>query len=791
MIKKTYLLVLFSFIFSSTIAQRDSLTGRVEGYLTIEQEVAPFYSILLYDGNNQFVKGAITDSLGYFKLKNLKLLKYLLTARAVGMKEQIIAKFQLTTQMESKDLGVINIDDSLTQELDEVIVMAKAPLLRRTNDKIVMTIANSILAEGNNIFDMLNYIPSVQVGPNGEITVNRQGGVIIYIDGKSFQRVQEATEILENIDPKSIGKIEVYSNPPARFNAEGSSVINVITVKKKKISNISGAFGHSFYQFDSEIGDAYNESLRTNLYYNFGKLQTHGQLSFREALDAQVSRNENNYLDSGYSVLEDGNFESLSRSLQYGAGIQYEINKKQQISVDLKGLTSLGDNIPTKTIYKQNVLFNNEILQDSSSSSMNNLLRQYNNNSVGISYWYANEDQDTQRDIQFIYSIRGINNFRTINSTVLAPQLSQINRDNNYKSVVGLINNSQSLTKTINTKYGLNLTNFTFEESLLQNSNLTTFNYSESIIGAYVEFSGNIKSVNWQTGIRYEGTKWEAFAPEISSKLENRYSNLFPSFSVSVPIDSTGTSIGITYSRRISRPSVSELNPNLRINNQFSTQSGNGSNLLPRLYDNVELNFSSGNFFWSSWYRRTGNQRAYVPKSIDGLNVDYEILSVDNALSIGTQFSYRKNIGPWNPSLDFSIFHDTESLIDQSSVGSTGYVIFIDNNLKLSQNFTAAITYLYSSKLVTGYTQVSAFSSSNIAFQWIPKSKNFTVGLRVNDIFNTNTFSFVSQYPGLKTENAVLSGSREIVASFTYRFKMGEDFKEKKSKNDSENSRVN
>lgn len=773
-------------------SQSQEPKGSVDGKIILNGEPAPYYSVLAYLADSTFVKGGITDSVGYFKLKNLELNKYFITVRAVNLKEKIISHLELNKSQPSVNLGIVETNSSQIQFLEEVVVTSELPTIKRSNDKIVVTIANSILAEGNSIADLLNYIPTVRVDPNGELTVNQQGGVVIYIDGKSFQRVQKPSEVLENIDPNSIERIEVFSNPPARFDAEGSAIINIITLKKKKQSSINNTIGHSFFQYNGQIGDPYSERISANLNYNFGKVQAFGQLSFGESLGEQFSTREREYLDSGVLIVDDANFESLARSIRYGLGIQFNTGKGNLLSLDINGLTSIGDNIPTTTTSDQEYFLNAEKIPDSSNMLLNNLLRQYGNNSIGLSYWFNQAKKKINRDFQFIYSTRSNNNSRDIESSNLQPNFSNIRRKNDYESLTLVINNGQPLSKKMDVLYGGKYTFLKFGEKINQNLNVFTFDYSESISALYTELKGKIKLFDWQLGIRIENTYWESRALELNHELNDSYLSAFPTLSFSIPIDSLGKRLGISYSRRITRPHVTELNPAPRITDQFSSQTGNAFLLRPRFYDNFELNCSLGDFYLTAWYRRTGNQRAYVPMSIDGLDVLYEVLSTKRAFSVGTSLSYRRKIGFWNPNIDFSIFHNSESLVDNSSIGNTGFNFFVNNNFQFKKGWSGLITTFFNSKLTTGYNSVSSVSNTSAALRWIPESnKNFTFGLRMNDVFNSNTFSFRSKYPELINLSAVLSGSREVIFSITYKFEMGVHFDEKKSEKDIEQFRIN
>ncbi|MDE0599052.1 MAG: TonB-dependent receptor, partial [Dokdonia donghaensis] len=208
------------FSISSIIAQNIRIQGVVN---TSQNSPIAFANVVLLDEEQKLVKGTITEEDGSFILENLKTGTYHLTVSFVGFDDQKIESILL-----EKDTTLRPIVLNASQEsLDEVVLTSKKPTVVRKADRLVFNVENTILSSGNTM-DILKRTPGVVVNQE-EITI-RNEGVTVYLNDKRVQlSAEEIQDLLSSLSGDAIQSVEVIANPPARYEAEGGPVLNIIT----------------------------------------------------------------------------------------------------------------------------------------------------------------------------------------------------------------------------------------------------------------------------------------------------------------------------------------------------------------------------------------------------------------------------------------------------------------------------------------------------------------------------------------------------------------------------------
>lgn len=263
-----HLFYLLIFLFSSEIiAQEYTISGTV---VDEENNAIPYANVVLHEsvaqniegssgisGNNR--KGAVTDENGYFEFTNLKEYGYFIMSSYIGYKsKKTLYPIQL-----SKDeyLKIILIED--TQALEEVSLTSNKPTLKKEVDRLVFNVANTSLSEGS-ILDVLRSTPGVLILEN-TITV-KNGSPTVYInDRKVNLTATEITQLLENSPANTIQKIEVITNPPAKYDAGSGAVLNIVMSKNL----ITGYRGNVFSNFTQGVFSRYNTGI--NQFYKTKK----------------------------------------------------------------------------------------------------------------------------------------------------------------------------------------------------------------------------------------------------------------------------------------------------------------------------------------------------------------------------------------------------------------------------------------------------------------------------------------------------------------------------------------
>src|SRR5690554_48573 len=242
--KKIISYMAFILFTTSMFSQSYNVKGQI---ITLDQKPIEFVEIYLYQ-NNSVLYETHTDSLGYFdfELKNSGIhnlhIEYLGTER---LAREIIVNSDL-------DLGKIIIDDEMA--LNELVIEIQRKQIEKKVDRLVFNVASSIQSSGNNALEILKITPRVKV-ENDQVSMIGKSSMMVMIDDRIVQLSgNDLTNYLQSLHSDDIQSIEVITNPPAKYSAEGNSgIINIIT-KKNKDEAWNGSLQGTYRQGKYPIG---------------------------------------------------------------------------------------------------------------------------------------------------------------------------------------------------------------------------------------------------------------------------------------------------------------------------------------------------------------------------------------------------------------------------------------------------------------------------------------------------------------------------------------------------------
>lgn len=241
------------------------------------QSPVPYANVALYNvADSSLVDGVISDSTGLFRLIDLSPGIYYLEVNFIGYQTETINGILLTKQIKVRDLGVISLSTSSVQ-LDEVSIEGERSEVTQEIDRKVISVGADLSVAGGNATNALLKIPSVRQEQNGDISIRGSGSFKVLIDGRPSGLV--GNEALKSIPIETIDKIELITNPSAKYSAEGSvGIVNVI-LKKNKVLGFNATL-NAKYSFNGADGGSINanyKSKKVNYYinsnYNFSNQQ--------------------------------------------------------------------------------------------------------------------------------------------------------------------------------------------------------------------------------------------------------------------------------------------------------------------------------------------------------------------------------------------------------------------------------------------------------------------------------------------------------------------------------------
>jgi outer membrane receptor protein involved in Fe transport len=313
----------------------------IKGMVTDAQNHRPLaYSTvgLLKASDSSQVKGTLVGDNGTYQLENIKPGNYLLAAQMIGYTRKLVP-VTIANETLTENIEVV----SLNKQLSEVTIKATKPIVEHRADKLIFNVENSVLAAGNNGMELLKVTPLVTMGPDNNITLKGKSNVMVMINGKIIPG-ETAGNVLQSMSAEQIARIEVITNPSAKYDASASGgIINIVT---KKGTNMGLNGVANLTASESDYGK-YNGGVSLN--YRDNKINIYGNINLR---DGQGLRNEDmtRYLPSG--TLQTPTELFTNGQAETGKiGLDYNLTKNSILGVAVDGLFSQSHNHALATSY--------------------------------------------------------------------------------------------------------------------------------------------------------------------------------------------------------------------------------------------------------------------------------------------------------------------------------------------------------------------------------------------------------------------------------------------------------
>ncbi|WP_347218300.1 TonB-dependent receptor plug domain-containing protein, partial [Chryseobacterium sp.] len=257
----TWLLLLFTNLLSAQAMQNFSLSG------SIKSDKAEQMEINLLDVENKLVKTEIADSNGKFDFNDLKGGTYHLKIRRNGSEVYHSDNISLAdnTTLPSIDLTV--------KSIEGVTITKAKPLIERQDGKMIMNVENSIASTGNSAFEVLEKAPGINIDNNDNISLRGKGNLLIQIDGKNTPMTgNDLANYLKGIPSSTIDKIEFITNPSSKYDAAGSSIINIKLKKEQRKGtngSVSSSLGMGKYVKNNNSISINHRNKKINIFANY------------------------------------------------------------------------------------------------------------------------------------------------------------------------------------------------------------------------------------------------------------------------------------------------------------------------------------------------------------------------------------------------------------------------------------------------------------------------------------------------------------------------------------------
>ncbi len=740
--------------------QAQNISGKV---VDETNQSVPYANVVQLSQDSTFLGGCVTDENGAFqmaKVQNAALLK----VSFVGYKDKWLPLSGTQT-----NLGTIQLElDAVS--LKEVTVSAGLPDVYFKGDAQVTTVENSILAEVGAADDVLGKIPGI-VKNNDKLTVFGKGEPLVFINGR---QVRDHSE-LEQLNAKDIQRVELVTNPGAKYDATVGAVVRIVT-KKNPNEGLGVDVRSSVYQ------SAANTDLRDIVSLNYRKKgwQLLATVDYRDVTYLQHSsfiqenKVENDWIQQ-YTVKEnmrearvnsvfEANYSFGNENI---VGIRYcptfwalmddSIHINSVVKMDGAYYDQLESRQQLRYDYdmghRVNAFYLGKLGNTSIDFNADFLSNGQTNHSNGIEH--SSEWDD--RVIQWVNPVK--NSFLAGKLTFSTPlfggeisyggQASFTSRRDDY------ISHSEYAETSFTQIKDRNLAAF------VEYSRMVPF--SETVIGSFA------------VGCRYEHAAYDYYEQDQPIDGQSRkFDHVFPSASLSMQIDKV--QLMASYSAKTSRPSYRDLRNSVEYINRFTLQTGN-SLLEPWLIHDYSLMASWKFMQFSAGFQDARNAIIEWAEPVEGSS--YVSLlkprNFDRIPQMWTMVSVGPTIGVWNPKLSVGFSKQWFSVESQDEIVHFDKITpfgSFTNIFVLPKDWTINADLYYSGK---GHSGISyRFKDAwvcNLSVQKAFFDKSLTVTLGISDLFNQTSYCYENYYSRLRITKNGTDDSREIYLTVRYRLK--------------------
>ncbi len=643
---------LYNYTINGAVA--DSTTHAGEPYATL--------TIVQPDSVDKPLKQAITDINGKFSITATGKGNYLLLVRAVG-RQPLQRAFTVDDKTRTIDLGTLPLQDS-KNELDEVQVVAYKPLVKTDIDKITYSMEDDPDAKTNTVIEMLKKVPMVTVDGQDKIQVNGSSSFKIYVNGKpNNMMTKNPTEVLKGMPASSIKKIEVISDPGAKYDAEGvGGILNIIT-NNSGSDGYNATFTAAVNKTNAQVGVyATVKQGKLTLSMNYDNYPQYMPI-YHQYYQADITDENGN---PTRRTTENG--EQKNRGIWHGGSID--------VSYEIDTLRLLSGSISLDQYHANNTLPTiTEAIEPTTGtrlySYMSMLQNRYNANGV-----FANIDY--QRSFSGVKDRLLTLSYRINTEPTLVQNkqtYSDIYTSDNWADFASHLNNQYfpshqntvehtfqldyttpfakhhtwdvgakyilRRSKANSDRYNIDLAN---GEETFDTENSSHYRHRNDIMAAYTDYAYTQGKWTVKAGVRYEHTLQKVkYLLGRGSNFHKNFDDLVPTVRLGYQI-SDASNITLSYNTRIYRPSVWYLDPYLNDREVTIIEQGN-PNLVSEKSHRVNLQFSNYgkklNFNVTLKYRYTGNSI----ESVSTLVNDQDIEGLKNPTGREVFYDTYANIG--------------------------------------------------------------------------------------------------------------------------------------------------
>lgn len=801
-------LILLLVSVSTFAQQRVKVTGKVVDKIS----QSPLEYAILSIENQKTTYTGVTNEQGVFEVEVLQG-DYQLIVNYMSFK-----KHEQTIQVVGDiDVGVVALETDY-QVIEGVDVVLERSTVEMKLDKRIYNVGQDMIVKGGSVSDVLNNVPSVAVDAEGNVSLRGNENVQVLIDGKpSGLAGININEALKMLPADSVEKVEVITNPSARYEAEGGGGIINILLKKGKDSGLKGVLTAS-------VGSPENNGATLNLNYKTEEFNIFTTQGYNHRGSKGNFSNEIQNIDPltglpTYYINESRTNKRLSKGYMGVFGLEWNLDKTiiwtNAVSYRKESKTNPTDVNIDYFDQNYNMLYqttrdNFESSNDEDVDFSSNLTKKFNDKGHELKIDFSTS-LSKDKDFADI-----ITNNITSNQTLAIQETSNKQKQNrnllsvDYVLPIGVGNQLEAGYRgtftDLTTDY--QVLDFDFNTALWNvNTNYSNvLQYKENVNALYTQYGRKAGKLSYMAGVRWEDTKVNVNQFTSDIYRTKKYNDFFPSAFLSYEVGDDAN-LSFSYSRRVSRPRSRSINPFSNISSNVSLFRGN-PDLDPSVSDAFDLGFLKrwGNVVMLSssvYFNRTKDAVQFVRyiEEIDGVSV-----LVTSPVNLGEQdrmgFEFTVNYTPfkwWRLNGNFNLYRNetrgnytyynlNNDLIEQN-FDNVAYSWFsrITSRVTLPYKIDWQTNIMYFAPQENAQGRLKSTVGINLAFSKDILKEKATITLNVHDLLNSNKRRFYTDLPSQKTNTEMQWRERQVTLAFTYRFNQKKEKDRKSQRNVNDN----
>jgi ferric enterobactin receptor len=752
------------------------------------------------------VKGTQTDTSGNFVLEDVPGGTFALRITYVGYNNIVKENIMINPATGNLNVGTLPMTASKNKLLTEVVINGKKEALRNIDGKKVFAVDQSLVSKGGNAADLLQNVPTLQIDGYGNVSLRGSTNVKVLVDGKpSIIANGDITQILQSIPASAIETIEVIPSPPANYDANGEGIINII-LKKNSRPGLNGSAAIAGGTNDNYNGDA-------SLSYQSGKVNVYGNYSLKDGNTLTTGSQRYTFLKPTDSVVyTNETFPYVTRDkIQFvKAGIDYSLTPESTLGISAS--------------FNSRNRHENQFLSFTTYSAGDALIESYNryntvtNNGnsyeIDLDYNLHFKKPKEELALNFAYAYGSFRDYQQYTTRynpvggVESPNIdtplisdtrhkaTNYNIQADYVLPVGKSGQFSAgcrsqITLGNNDQYAYNVLN-TGETPLYA---LTDFFSSNNQVNAiYLNLKDQIGNFSYQAGVRGEDSHTDAIFMSYNANntlfaapVKVPVIGIYPSVLLTEKFENN-SQLQFTFTNRISKPSVRQLNSTTDFSDPTNYNRGNPG-LIAESVTDLELDYNKtwqNISFTSGIYNNTINN---VIKYIQADPVNDETTTMPEnlkySITTGLELIGRFHIVKgWDLTANANIF-------DRDNAAAPQYGIAANKGISWNANITGNVTPIQrlSFQIRADYRASDMFlqDKNRAAFEMDAAAKYDFAGNRAslsfnaNNIFNGRKVSLLRSSDDLLIDLEVRKVSSRATFTFSYHFGSGGS-KQKESK---------